>query len=482
MKRNKHSLSNYRLTTQDMGQLVPVGVTEVLPGDTIQQQSSALIRVSPLVAPVMHPVQVRIHHFFVPNRILWDGWEDFITGGPDGLGSSEDYPTVEVPVAAEGGLLDYLGVTPEAAGLEVSAMPVRAYNKIFNEFYRDQDLVGEVDQDSLELQNIAWEKDYFAASRPFTQKGPDVTLPLGSQARVATDAGGTDNLRVWRTATEEYSGMHAVDTASDRVQLDGAITGQPEARLYADLSTAEAININDFRLAFALQRYAEARARFGSRFVEYLRYLGVRSSDARLQRPEYLAGGKQTISFSEVLQTAADDIGAEQTPVGTLRGHGIAAIRSNRYRRFFEEHGHVVTLMSVRPKTMYTQAVNKKWLRRTKEDYWQKELERIGQQVVENAEVYGPSSDPEGIFSYTDRYREYREEPSIVSGEFRDLLDYWHMGRTFTEQPVLNEDFVKCVPTKRIHAEQTQNTLWCMVNHSIQARRLVAKDARSAII
>lgn len=476
MKRNKHSLSNYRLVTTDMGRLVPVGVTEVLPGDTFQHQTSAMIRVSPMQAPVMHPVQVRIHHFFVPNRILWSGWEDFITGGPDGLGSSEDFPTVTAD-GVKGGLLDYLGVPPDAAGLEVSALPVMAYNRIFAEFYRDQDLVEEPDPLNLELHNVAWEKDYFAAARPFTQKGPDVTLPVGSRAPIHHPGSEGDTARVYSDGEGESRSL--ITTPGNDVQVGAIQLGED---LYADLSAAEAININDFRLAFALQRYAEARARFGSRFVEYLRYLGVRSSDARLQRPEYLAGGKQTISFSEVLQTASDDIGAEQTPVGTLRGHGIAAVRSNRYRRFFEEHGHVLTLMSIRPKTIYMQAVHKKWLRRTKEDFWQKELERIGQQAVENAEVYGGHPDPEGTFGFVDRYREYREEPSIVTGEFRDVLDYWHLGRDFEDPPVLNSDFVTCVPSKRIHSVQTNDVLWCMVQNSIRARRLVSKDARSAII
>lgn len=473
MRRFKHSLSNYRLLTGDMGQLLPVGVTEVLPGDSIQHRTSALIRVSPLVAPVMHPVQVRIHHFFVPNRILWSGWEDFITGGPDGLGSSEQFPTITLGASTSKELSDYLGVPP-VAGLEVSALPFRAYNLIYNEFYRDQDLVQEVSLDENKLKNVAWEKDYFAVSRPWTQKGPDVSLPIGGQAPVYVDGttGGSYNVKDSGNADRGF------DSTGNQV-LVGASAGN--ADLYADLSQATAANVNDYRLAFALQRYQEARARYGSRFTEYLRYLGVRPSDARLQRPEYLGGGKQTISFSEVLQTAPD--ATSGTVVGDLTGHGIAAMRANRYRKFFEEHGHVISLMSVRPKTIYSAALHKKWLRRTKEDYWQKELETIGQQAITNAEIYPQNTADDALtFGHADRYREYREEPSLVSGEFRDTLDYWHMARQFSSLPVLNQAFTDCVPTKRIHAEQTQNSLWCMINHSIQARRLVSKSAHSRIV
>lgn len=205
--------------------------------------------------------------------------------------------------------------------------------------------------------------------------------------------------------------------------------------------------------------------------------MGVRSSDARLQRPEYLGGGRQTIQFSEVLQTAEGS-----NPVGEMAGHGIAAMRSNRYRRFFEEHGYIVTMMSVRPKTIYTQGLPRTWNRRTKEDFWQKELQHIGQQEVLNKEVYASHSNPNGTFGYQDRYDEYRRSESTVSGEFRtSLLDFWHMARMFSSDPALNADFVECVPTERIFAVPSQDVLYVMANHSIQARRLVAQTGHSYI-
>lgn len=495
MKRNKHSLSHYKLLSCDMGELVPIGLTEVLPGDTVQQATSLLLRVSPLLAPVMHPVHVRVHHWFVPHRISWDNWEDFITGGPDGANNSS-FPVIKMPAstgAAVGSLSDYLGVPTGVADLEVSALPFRAYVQIFNEWYRDQDLTTELvlsKADGVDsttdtgLQNVAWEKDYFTSARPWTQKGPAVTVPVGGNAPVKGVAlasqtytpGPTGNLYETGATSPVSWGNHQQGGTNIVIQEDANNTGYPG--IFADLSGASAVSINDFRLAFALQRYQEARARYGSRYTEYLRYLGVRSSDARLQRPEYLGGGKQTIQFSEVLQTAEGT-----NAVATLRGHGITAVRSRRYRRFFEEHGYVVSLLSVKPKTMYTQGLSRHWNRRTREDFWQRELQHIGQQEVLNKEIYAAGGTPDGIFGYQDRYDEYRRTESGVSGEFRtSTLDFWHMARQFTSAPVLNDSFVKSSPTKRIHAVGTNDVLWIMASHSMQARRMVAARGTSFIL
>lgn len=491
MKRAKHSLSHYKLLTSDMGELVPVGCYEVLPGDTVQQHTSFLLRVSPLVAPVMHPVQVRVHSFFVPNRLLWpEGWEDFITGGPDGTGTTEPYPVINSGSGfAAGTLADYFGIPPAVANLEVCAMPFRAYNMCFNEYYRDQDLVSEVAEDNLTVQKIAWEKDYFTAARPWTQKGPEVTMPLGVSAPVKglVRGGGPndgsvltgyvdqDNVPV-AAGTGYFRGADGVPSQAVGFRAAG---DNLKMNVFADLANASAANINELRKAFALQRYAEARARYGSRYTEYLRYLGVRSSDARLQRPEYLGGGKQTISFSEVLKTGSQDDPAEA--IGTMKGHGIAALRSRRFRRFFEEHGYVITLMSVRPRTMYNDGLHRSWSRRTKEDYWQRELEHIGQQEIYQREVYAPSVTGSAIFGYGDRYSEYRHLPSQVCGDFRSTLNYWHLARIFAADPALNGSFVQCDPSKRIYAEQTQDALWIMANNSIVARRMVSGSAASFI-
>lgn len=491
MKRSKFSLSNTKLLSCDMGELVPLGLTEVLPGDTLQQATNALIRVSPLLAPVMHPVNARIHHWYVPHRLVWEDFEDFITGGDDGFDASV-FPTLTDNFAV-GTLGDYLGVPTGVAGLEASALPFRGYNLIFNEWYRDQDLVtkliiatasGADTTTETDMQNIAWEKDYFTASRPWTQKGPEVTLTLagdapvtgiGNKASMAWSSSATAIRETDGTGTETYADSKATNTSDFHIEEDPTNAGFPNIR--ADLSGVSATTINDLRLAFALQRYEEARARYGSRYTEYLRHLGVRSSDARLQRPEYLGGGKQTIQFSEVLQTAEGT-----QPVGELRGHGIGALRTNRYRRYFEEHGYVFSLLSVRPKTIYTQGLSRHWNRRVKEDFFQAELQSIGQQEVLNKELYAAHTTPEGVFGYSDRYDEYRRTESTVSGEFREtVLDFWHMARIFASDPTLNADFITSVPTKRINAVQTNDVLWIMANHSIQARRMLSKVARPSV-
>lgn len=501
MKRNKFNLSYTKLLTCDMGELVPIGLTEVLPGDTFQHTTSLLLRCAPLLAPVMHPVRVNIHHWFVPHRLVWEDFEEFITGGPDGMDASV-FPTI-APASgfAVGSLGDYLGCPTGVNNLAVSALPFRGYAKIWNEFYRDQDLQTELVVDetsgvdtttSLALANADWEKDYFTSARPWEQKGPSITIPLGSTAPVhgiAMRTGtGSATLNTGLAATGVNSaGDFAAGTTNvwNASTQDVFVKAQSAAvagsgnrpQIFADLTNASAITINALREAMALQRYAEARARYGSRYTEYLAFLGVRSSDARLQRPEYLGGGRQTIQFSEVLQTAEGT-----DPVGEMRGHGIAGVRSNRYRRFFEEHGYVFSLLVVRPKTIYQQGLFRHWNRRTKEDFWQRELQHIGQQEVLNKEVYAPHASPDGVFGYQDRYDEYRRSESLVSGEFRTTaLDYWHMGRIFSSTPALNSSFVSSVPTKRVFASTDTDGLYIQAKHSLAARRMVARTGKSFI-
>ena len=496
MKRSKFSLSNTKLLSCNMGELVPVGLTEVLPGDSMQQATSCLVRFSPLLAPVMHQTNVQLSHWFVPHRLVWEDWEDFITGGPDGNDASV-FPTIDMggSGAAVGSLADYLGVPASVAGLDVSALPFRGYAMIWNEWYRDQDLETELAMSlasgvdattSTALQYAAWEKDYFTSARPWEQKGPAISIPLGDEAPVrgiglvgSPTSGASVTMRQTAPLANQTTNAFRPSGSVGNdiyVATDTLTAASAKPAVFADLSGASAVTVNLLREAFALQRFEEARARFGSRYVEYLRYLGVRSSDARLQRPEFLGGGRYPVQFSEVLQTAE---GVD--PVGQLYGHGIGVARSNRYRRFFEEHGYVFTMMTVKPKAIYASGLGRTWNRRTKEDFFQKELQHLGQQAILNKEVRAAHATPEGTFGYQDRYDEYRQQFSSIAGEFRTTLDFWHFARQFTSDPSLNASFVKCVPTENPFAVPSANTLYVMARHSVQARRLVAARGDSFI-
>lgn len=479
MKRSKFSLSYTHLFSCDMGELIPCGLTEVLPGDSVMMNTTALVRCAPMLTPPMHPVRVRIHHWFVPFRLCWTAFESFITGGSDGNDASV-FPTKNVNASiAAGTLQNYLGIPVGTyTNLPVSAIPFRAYQMIFNEWYRDQDLVTPATINTgsgndtttfwTTVQNVAWEKDYFTSARPWEQKGTAVTIPLtGTGAVTFQQTGATP-----ATVTLERS----AGTASSALDITESQTGgsspQPITAI-ANLTSA-GITVNALRANLAFQRFQEAAARYGSRYVEYLARLGVRSSDGRLAIPEYLGGGSQNIQFSEVIQTAAD--GAN--PVSTLRGHGISALRSNRFKRFFEEHGYIVTMFSVIPKTIYMNGLFRTWNRRTKYDFWQKELENIGQQAILNKEIRSVHANPDGVFGYQDRYDEYRRSESRVSGEFAtSTLNSWHFARDFASDPALNSTFVTAVPPERPFAAPSADVLYVQAHHNIKARRLVSRRA-----
>lgn len=494
MKRSKFNLSHYKLLTCDPGLLIPIGWYETLPGDSIQQRTKMLIRVSPMNAPAMHPHIVRIHNFFLPYRKLWDNFESFITGGEDGLDATV-HPYIEASAITEGSLGDYMGlpVGSYSPDLKFNALPFRAYNMIYNHFYRDQDLIPEVDVDTgdgadtttvLDIQKIAWEKDYFTTARGATQLGAAVSIPIGTEAPITgigkltqTFAGAVNAYETDGAGTTPYTNASFIDGTSGNhayyVEQDPNNAGYPNIR--ADLAAASGVDVNDLRLAFALQRYQEARQQYGARYVEYLRYLGVKSSDARLNNPQFLSGGRNTLQFSEVLAT-------DGANTGDLYGHGIGALRTNRFRRFFEEHGLVMSLLSIRPKSMYTQGLHKKWSREVNEDYFQKELQFIGEDEVYNKEVYADHTTPDGIFGYQARYDEYRSHPSTISGEFLSTLDHYHEGRIFSSDPALNQSFVECTPPKRIISSSGTDMFYIMASHSIVARRMMAKRAYNKIL
>ena len=478
MKRNLMSLSHKVNFSCDQGELIPIGLVEVLPGDIFRHGTSLLIRLAPMLAPIFSQLNVSLFQFYVPNRIVWDGFENFITGGPDGDDSTA-HPYIEFASGvAVGSLGDYFGIPPGVnnvggAGVGVSALPFRGYAKIFNEWFRDEDLDAELAVSTgngadvttnTVLQNIRWEKDYFTAARPFEQKGPAVTIPVGISAPIGGDVGG-----VFRQAETTTSG------ATPTIQQTTNAFFPNDVALYAQLSSVTGIPVTELRLANALQRFMELSSHRGSRYVEYLlSRFGVRSSDARLQRPELLSRSKQVVQISEVLATAE----GTTTDVGDLKGHGIGAMRSNRYMRMFEEHGYIFTLMAVQPKTMYVQGLHRTWNRRDKYDYFQPETAFIGDQEILNKEIYAAAAQPGGTFGWTPRHEEYRQQPNRIAGEFRtSTLDFWHQARIFSSEPALNSAFVTSNPTERVFAVPSQDVLYITANHSIQARRVVPARA-----
>lgn len=441
----------------------------------------------------MHPVDVKIWHFFVPTRLIWSEWENFITKGPAGT-SLPAYPTITQPVggAVVGSLSDYLGVPTGVANLQHSALPLRAYNLIWNEFFRDQDLdtalvnsiaSGADTTSNTTLQNVSWEKDYFTTSRATEQKGPAVTIPLGSTAPVilnpATGPVNAGILKVSGTGVAStFSALQVSGSGNPQNATPANLTYDPNGSLIANLAAATGVTVNVLRQSLAAQRIAEQRLRKGSRYEDMLRGYGVRNLDSRLDKPEYLGGGSETIQFSEVLQTAAD--GAN--PVATLRGHGIAAMKSNRYQHRFPEHGYVLTLFSVRPKTVYFQGLERLWNYRVSEDYFHPEYQHIGQQAVKNKELYAAHTTPDGTFGFQDRYDEYRAIGNKLSGEFRTTLNIWHLAREFGANPAINSTFVKCVPSERVFPVPASDVLLCMGRHNIMAHRVVAPQGNSFIL
>ena len=366
--RNTFNLSSEHKTSVDMGLLIPVQTEEVLPGDTFNQRSTALARVAPLQFPLMHRVELRMHTFYCPTRVLHNqlrkagqatgDWEDFITGEDE---------TVEQPkftMGASEPLWDYMGV-PASAGVELLAYPMAMYNFCWNEFYRDQHLQTEIDLLSNTIQRCAWQKDYFTIARPTPQQGSPADIPV-SVGNLPVRPTNPQNLTELTNAQIQF----VASTGNTFADVPWGGTTTDRALVAAGEEGNLAMSIDDLRRTLALQRFAEARMRFGSRYVDYLRYLGINPSDGRLDRPEYLGGGKEILNFSEVLSTTD----TTDSNVGDMYGHGIGMGRTNGFSKMFEEHGWVMTFLSARPKTVYQNAVPRKFKRFDNMDYWQKEL------------------------------------------------------------------------------------------------------------
>lgn len=485
---NTFDLSHDRKMSLNMGELVPILNLECVPGDKFNMSTSQMLRFAPLVTPMMHQVTIYTHFFFVPNRILWDNWKDFITGGEDGNDTSV-FPTINFNGGdGIGSLSDYFGL-PDTGGtselIPISALPYAAYQTIYNEYYRDQNLITKVPTSLLDGNNIstefkkirtrAWQHDYFTSALPWTQKGAEATIPLGTSAPLVFDATGGKNT-IYRDSTNAIApATTGVSTAASGImfgQSGGGINMMADVteNTTADLSGATAATINDLRNAFRLQEWLEKNARGGSRYIECIKsHFNVESSDSRLQRPEFLGGGSSPMTISEVLQTSANT--TEPTPQGNMAGHGISVGSNNNFTYRCEEHGYIMGIMSVLPKTAYQQGIPKNFLKFDKFDYFWPSFAHLGEQPIENRELYYSAADNDDVFGYTPRYSEYKYMNSSVHGEFRTTLDIWHMGRQFATRPALNQTFIECVPTDRVFAVTSGEKLYAHIFHNIRASR-----------
>ncbi|AXH73440.1 MAG: major capsid protein [Microviridae sp.] len=490
-KKNKFDLSHERKMSMKMGTLTPFLVQEIIPGDSFRVNTEMLMRLQPLIAPMFHRVRVKTDYFFVPNRLVWDNWQNFITGGDTGTDNPTP-PYYQIGDAQKtagfvekGSLADYMGIpTFEKTDIltnimNISALPFRAYQTIYNEYYRDQNIIPEINvpktdgaQADLSNMNIrwrAWEKDYFTSALPWAQKGGAVEMPTDIQYKFPSqfvDANGN------KINSSVVSGKVESNLGDLSVQSPAA---GPMVPATVDNIESLGTTINDLRVAVRLQEWLERNARAGSRYIEsILSNFGVLSSDARLQRPEYLGGGLVPIVISEVLSTyqQSDDTGY---PQGTMSGHGIATGGYGGFKRKFEEHGFVIGIMTVIPRTAYQQGIPKHYTRFDNMDYAWPSFAQLGEQAIKQSELY---FDPTGAnndatFGYQSRYAEYKYQPSTVHGDFRDNLAFWHMGRIFDAPPVLNEGFITADPTKRVFAVESQDEdeILCQIYNRVDAIR-----------
>lgn len=574
--RSNFNLSHEVKLTCEIGKLVPFLCREVVPGDKWRVNSQFLCRFAPMLAPIMHNVNLYTHFFFVPNRLIYSDWEDYITGGQDGT-STPVAPFIEVKKTdphykglmsfslENNSLCDYLGLpctqfrdfdihsptdvdnhSPIAVGTKISALPFAAYQLIYDQYYRDETLdpemdfslhSGEVDEviqeELLKLRNRSWRKDYFTSALPWPQRGQDIVIPFGDEAPLIVERNGLIHIDL-NSATDDkprlvdndgnkasklgllatgefYSGSGAtggklpgsiastkkVDDqyyqSSSALKLDpnGTLVVRKNdwAKVKADLRSASGITINDFRRLVRVQVWLERNARGGARYTEQLRaHFSVLPQDSRLQRAEYLGGGRVPLIVSEVLQNSA---GTVDSPQGNMSGHGMAAAsRENRIKKYFPEHGFLIGILSILPTPSYQQGIERMWSRVDKLDYYFPEFANLGEQEIKEKELYAADGTKnESTFGYAPRYSDYKYIPSSVHGDFRNSMNYWHLGRIFQNAPALNSDFIHCDEDKdglnRIFAVETSDVskhCWLQIYNEIRASRPMPKFGVPKII
>jgi len=444
-------LSHEKKLSMEFGKLVPILCEEILPGDYYKVKTETMLRMMPMIAPIMHRVNLYVHYFFVPNRIVWAEWEEFITGGREGT-STPVFPQLTMNSTYRqyygyGSLADYLGlpvndnVATWSNSLNHSAIPFLAYQLIWSEYFRDPNLEEYFDPNSYTIAQAhtmryrAWEKDYFTSALPWPQRGPEVSLPVevnyksSSNAKYGTGGG---------NVVSGDLGTNAAGLVND---LLNPSAGGVRIENIEDDSIS--VSINELRTSSAIQRFLEKNARGGYRYIEQLMsHFGVKSSDARLQRPEYLGGGRQPVLISEVLNTSATENQAQ----GTMAGHGYSVGQTNSFKKRFEEHGYVMGIMSVLPKSGYYQGLPRHFSRTEKLDFYFPEFANLGEQEVYQKELFARGANPDALFGYVPRYAEMKYLNSRVAGEMRDALKNWTWSRIFTTEQNLNAAFVECNP------------------------------------
>ena len=547
-QKNTFDLSREVKMSMNMGKLYPCFIQDIIPGDSFKVSTQQLVRFSPLLAPMMHNIDFKVDYFFVPYRLVWDEWKDFITGGEDGDINADqipDFPKVTLKQSnalrfTKGDLPDYLGIPPVVpfevgegtsfedgygswssirAGIEntqagqtqpgyaeeypISALPFRAYQLIWHEYFRDQNVGDEYDQhtssgvadadqeaDILVMRNSNWQKDYFTSALPFLQRGGEVTLPLGQTAQVLYDDGGATNF-INRNTGNELQNIQIADGRNFGTYLDGSLKWgtssghhnvniDPSANLVVDLSSATSATINDLRKASAMQEWLELMARAGSRYREQIYAIfGERIKDYTVQVPQYLGGGKTKVMISEVLSTYQNNNNISGStadrPVGDMYGHAIALGDNLGFTQSFDEHGIVLGLCRVIPKSSYTQGLNRFWQKFDKFDHYFPQFANMGEQEVYNKEIYasGTQATDNQIFGYQQRYAEYKYNESRIAGDFRDNLAHWELSRRFSSAPVLNQSFIECTHDDRIFAvtDETVDKIWVNLYHDVSAVR-----------